>query len=124
MELDFYREARKIWGNIAGDSQLDKLTFELEVHKKLLNIFQVGDFYYFFFNVKESEYEYVSPELFTVLGYDPEKISAMEHLSKIHPEDQPYFLNFENTLFTYFRGLPIDKITKYKVRYDFRIKNS
>lgn len=124
MELDFYNEARKIWSNIAGEGQIDKLTFELEVHKKLLNIFQAGDFYYFFFNVKNGEFEYVSPELFNVLGYDPETISAMDFLSLIHPEDQPYFLNFENSVFTFYRRLPIDKITKYKVRYDFRIKNN
>lgn len=124
MELNFYHEAKVIWGNIAGNSKMKKSSFEFGAHKKLLKIFQAGDFYYFFFNVREGKFEYMSPELSDVLGYDPLAISAPEYLSKIHPDDQPYFLNFEYKLYSFFRGLPIDKIEKYKIRYDFRIKNS
>jgi DNA-binding CsgD family transcriptional regulator len=124
MELDFYKEARTIWSHIAGDSQLDKLTFELEVHKKLLNIFQVGDFYYYIFNIKNAAFEFISPEIIDVLGYDPDTVTVSFYMSKIHPDDRPYFLNFENRLRTFFKELPIEKIYNYKVRYDFRVKNS
>lgn len=124
MKLAFYQEAQKIWKNIALDATIGDLAFELQIHKKLLNIFQVGDFYYFIFNVRNAEFEFVSPEALEILGYDPETLSADFFLSQIHPEDQIYFLNFENKLHHFFKELPSDKIEKYKVRYDFRIRNS
>lgn len=124
MDLIIFKEAKKIWQDIARDAELETLSFELDVHKKLLNIFQVGDFYYFIFNVREAEFEYISPEVTSVLGYDSQTLNANDFLKNIHPEDQPYFLNFENCLHRFFRELPLDKIENYKVRYDFRIKNS
>lgn len=123
MKIQFFKEARKIWGDIAQDAHLDALNFELEIHKRLLNIFQVGDYYYFIFNVAAAEFEFISPEIKTILGY-PESINAIDFLNNIHPEDQPYFLNFENSLHLFFKQLPIEKYVNYKVRYDFRIKNS
>lgn len=123
MKLAFYQEAQKIWKNIAFDADIGDLEFELQIHKKLLNIFQVGDFYYFIFNIKTAEFEFISPEINKILGYDAETLSASFFLSQIHPEDQVYFLNFENKLDAFFKALPLDKIEKYKVRYDFRIKN-
>jgi len=124
MKLQFFNEAKKIWSDIARDAQLDALAFELEIHKKILSIFQVGDYYYFIFNVRNAEFGFISPEIKSILGYDPETLTADAFLSNIHPEDQPYFLNFENSLHHFFRQLPVEKIEKYKVRYDFRIKNS
>lgn len=124
MKLALYEEAQKIWQKIAFDATIKNLAFELQVHKKLLNIFQVGDFYYFIFNVRKGEFEFISPEICKILGYDPKTLSANFFLNRIHPEDQIYFLNFENKLYDFFRSLPLDKIEKYKIRYDFRIKNS
>lgn len=124
MKIDFYKEARKIWDDLSPDDELEKLTFELKIHKKLLNIFQVGEFYYFVFNPKKGEFEFMSPGLKTVLGFDPETISASYFLSQLHPEDQPYFLNFETKIKQFFSELPFDKVEKYKIRYDFRIKNN
>lgn len=124
MKLAFYQEAQKIWRNIALSSNVENLTFELQIHKKLLNIFQVGDFYYFIFNVRNAEFEFISPEISKILGYEPDTLSANFFLNQIHPDDQVFFLNFENKLHDFFRNLPFEKIDKYKVRYDFRIKNS
>uniref|UniRef100_UPI00404AB235 LuxR C-terminal-related transcriptional regulator n=1 Tax=Gelidibacter sp. TaxID=2018083 RepID=UPI00404AB235 len=124
MDLSFYNEARKIWNNLSGYENVEKLSFELEIHKKLLNIFQVGDYYYFIFNIARGDFEQISPEISDLLGYEAHEVSADFYLNNIHPEDQPYFLNFENKLRVFFKSLPIDKIYKYKIRYDFRIKNS
>ncbi|RZK09767.1 MAG: hypothetical protein EOO46_12825 [Flavobacterium sp.] len=119
----FTNEAKKIWGEIAKNAKIESHSYELEIHKKLLELFQAGSFYYFIFDVKNGEYEFISPEITTILGY-PTDIKVMDHLENIHPQDQPYFLNFENTLREFFAKLPVDKKQKYKVRYDFRIKNS
>ncbi|AWG27387.1 hypothetical protein FK004_17735 [Flavobacterium kingsejongi] len=105
------------------DATLESLELELNIHKKLLSIFQVGDFYYFIFNVAEANFEFISAEVGSVLGYDPNTITANEFLENIHLEDQPYFLNFENCLNVFFRKLQPNQIENYKVCYDFRVKN-
>lgn len=125
MGLIIYNEAQKIWKKIAQAVKPAENSVELElaVHKKLLNIFQVGDCYYFIFNVSESSFEFVSPEMKDLLGYSPAEIDVPFFLNAIHPDDQPWFLNFEHSLHDFFGQLPLDKLLKYKVRYDFRIRN-
>ncbi len=123
MGLVIYNEAQKIWKKVALDGNAATVSQELEIHKKLLNIFQVGPFYYFIFNVRESSFTFVSPEMTQLLGYDATDIDVSFFLSAIHPDDQPWFLNFENALHDFFRQLPVDKLMKYKSTYDFRIRN-
>lgn len=43
-------------------------------------------------------------------------------LSNIHPDDQPWFLNFENKVKEFFSTLSYNQIPNYKVRYDYRIR--
>ena len=124
MDKPFFDKAQKIWKKIAHKESEQSHSLELEVHKKLLNMFQVGDYYYFFFNVHRAEFEFISPEIKKLLGYDPENVTAQFFLENIHPDDQPYFLRFEHALHDFFAKLSIDKFTKYKVRYDFRIRKS
>ncbi len=121
-DIIFYDKARQVWKEIAKQGSYKPLDFQIEIHKKLLNLFQPGDYYYFIFHVRDGEFEYVSPHINKVLGYE-QSIKANDFLSKIHPDDQPYFIEFEKKLHYFFSELPSDKITKYKVQYDFRIKN-
>ncbi|MBC9909877.1 helix-turn-helix transcriptional regulator [Chitinophaga varians] len=44
-------------------------------------------------------------------------------MENIHPEDKPYFLNFEYQVVEFFKALPFEKIMKYKVQYDVRVRN-
>ena len=118
----FYDKVKQVWQEIAQDGSLDNIGFKLDVYKKMLSFFQVGDFYYFVFDVKRGEFEYINENISKVLGYD-RNISAVEFISNIHPEDQPYFIEFEKNLNIFFRNLPLEKITKYKIQYDFRIKD-
>lgn len=41
---------------------------------------------------------------------------------KIHAEDKPWFLTFGSKIIDFFTQLPIDKLMKYKVRYDIRFQ--
>ena len=60
MKPSVFKEALKIWDKISVGEKLSEVKLELEVHKKLLNIFQVGDFYYYIFNLKDSQFDLVS----------------------------------------------------------------
>lgn len=123
MELKFYDKVQEIWKDIARDAKIESLEFELELHKRILNVFQVGDYYYFIFNVTAGDFEFISPEVTRVLGYDAQTLSIQAFLNSIHPEDQPYFANFENKVSHFYRQFPIEKYKKFKIRYDFRIKS-
>jgi DNA-binding CsgD family transcriptional regulator len=124
MTPTIFYEADKIWKQVAKEANEEELKFELEIHKKLLNVFQVGDYYYYIFNVKHSAFDFVSSDVTRVLGYDVEKIDVPFLVGLIHPEDQPYFLNFENQVGEFFATLSADQIPNYKVRYDYRIRKS
>ena len=56
------------------------------------------------------------------MGYDTEEVDIAFLLSNIHPEDQPWFLNFENKVLEFFATLSHEQIPNYKVRYDYRIR--
>lgn len=109
---------------MSSDDELKQIQLELEIHKKLLNIFQVGDFYYYVFNLQKLEFDLISHEIEQVLGYDPKYLTVAEFLTRIHPEDHPWFLNFERKVAEFFSKLSPGQIPFYKVRYDYRIKRS
>lgn len=117
-------EAQRIWTEIAQHKKAGDLEIEIELYKKMLDIFQVGDYYYLIFNLPEARVEFCSDSIARVLGYKAAEISLESIFEKIHPEDLPYFVDFESTVTEFFRQLPPDKVMKYKVRYDYRIRNS
>ncbi len=123
MKLELFNtEAINIWKKASGTTMPEQLHFELDLYKKLLSLFQVGDFYYLIFTVAILDLEFVSKEIETVLGYQPSEFSIHMLMDKSHPDDRPYFLNFENKATEFFATLPIEKLMKYKSRYDYRIQ--
>jgi DNA-binding CsgD family transcriptional regulator len=123
MNLELFNtEANNIWKKAAGGPTPEQLHFELDLYKKLLSFFQVGDFYYMIFNIPILDLEFTSKEIETVLGYHPSEFNMHKLLDIIHQDDRPYFLNFENKAAQFLAMLPIEKLMKYKVRYDYRIQ--
>lgn len=124
MKPVIFSEALKIWDKISEGEKLNEIKLELEIHKQLLNIFQVGDYYYYIFNMTDVTFDLVSKEMETVLGYKSGDLTIEFLINKIHPDDQPWFLNIENKAVEFLSKLPIEKLHKYKVRYDYRIKKA
>lgn len=125
MAIVKFDETKKIWYQIAKNNSSNDLSFELDIHKKLLNIFHVGDYYYYIFNCATTEAEFVSDQVKQILGISQLKDFNIEFLlTHIHPEDFPYFIQFEKKVTSFFNQLPPEKVLKYKVRYDYRIKRS
>ncbi len=121
---NIYLEAKKIWGTAIKGEHLGSKEFELrlELHKRLLHIFQAGRYYYMIFNVYQMELEFISAEIVDVLGYRSDEINALFFLDRIHPDDKRYFLNSENKLTEFLKQLPLEKRGSYKVQHDYRIK--
>ena len=64
----------------------------------------------------------VSDGVETVLGYNIAEFTVDLYLDKLHPDDRPWFLSFESYTAQFLPQMPPDKIMKYKVRSDYRIK--
>jgi DNA-binding CsgD family transcriptional regulator len=124
MEIITYDKAKEIWNKIAKSSENNSLYIELEVHKKLLDIFHVGPHYYYIFNLITVSVEFIDSKMTNVLGYSEEDFCTELFLSNIHPEDISYFLNFEHTVTEFFTKLPPEKVMKYKVSHDYRIRHA
>lgn len=122
MEKLIFDEVRKIWTEIGHHKTPGELRLEVELYRKLINIFQVGDYYHFIFNPPTMTIEYVSESLTDLLGYDHRDFSLETLMLNIHPDDLPQFINFEATVTKFWSELPPEKVMKYKSRYDYRLR--
>jgi len=119
-----YQSAKKIWRTVVKEEsgRPHELELQFELHKRLLHLFQPGTYYYYVFNIFKAELEFVSPGISAVLGYTPEEMNIQRLLDVLHPQDKPYFLEFERRITEFFSRLPFEKIPKYKMQYDLRMK--
>ncbi len=123
MELVKYDEMKQTWYKIAkyNDGNIPP-SFELEVYKKLLNLFHVGDYYYYVCNIANVAMEFVSDSIRTVLGILPDNFSTKIIFDTIHPDDRARFVAHEQKVTEFFEQLSPEKVLKYKVSYDYRLK--
>ena len=125
MEQEIFKEEfNKMFKWFTNESTPSQLKFELDVYKKLLNFFVMGNSYYFIMNHNSLTFEVVSKEVEDVLGYTPDQFEFEFVNSKLHPDDRSWFLAFGHKMIEFFSQLPIEKLKKYKLRYDMRYKKS
>lgn len=123
MELEIFNdEANKIWRQIAGERPADLLKLEIDLYKNLLQFFQVGDYYYFIFNFKTLQFDFVSKEIEDATGYAPSEVSVEFFMDKVHPDDRLWFLELQNKTIVFLEELPQKKRMKYKLRFDYRFQ--
>lgn len=126
MDIIKFDEMKKTWFQIAKNYGADvDPSFELEVHKKLLNIFQVGDYYYYIFNTATAEMEFVSDKILPILKLNKTDDFNVKYIfENIHPEDKIRFIRNEQKVTDFFNNLQPEQITKYKVSYDYRLRKT
>ena len=123
MSIIRFDELKKKWREIGKKAINNDPTFEIEINKKLLDIFHLGNYYYYIFHCAGVEIEFASESVKNILGIsDTTDFSVDYALSIIHPDDLPYFYDFETKITQFFSDLPPDKILKYKTSYDFRVR--
>src|SRR5579862_8584787 len=118
----FNLEFNKIIKGLSNVSAPSTLKFEQDFYKKLRNFFLIGDSYYFVINHQSLAMEFVSNEIEDVLGYHPYEFNMQFMNGKLHPDDRSCFLSFGNSIVDFFSKLSIEKMMKYKVRYDIRFR--
>jgi len=121
----FFITAKKFWKTVTNketNPDIDKLQNQIDLYKRLLNIFHAGDCYYYVFSMYTAELEVVSENIKEILGYESQDFSVKFMMEIMHPDDKPYFLNFEYKVVEFFKSLSFDKVPFYKVQYDLRLK--
>lgn len=118
----FNHEFHKMFKWFANESSPGLLKLELDFYKKLWNFFFIGDSYYFVINHNSLEFDLISKEVKDVMGYNSSEFTIEFMNEKLHPDDQPWFLAFGHKMIEFFSQLPIEKLMKYKLRYDVRYK--
>lgn len=120
--------AKKVGSNflneITARGLFIKINQELGFHERLRELFQIGDYFHVLFNLKNTNIEFCSDGIARVLGYEPSGFSRHELLDSIHPEDLPIFLKHENKVAEFYSRLSSVKIPKYKLCFDFRVRNN
>jgi len=125
MEIIKYDEVKNTWKQIARNkNSADDFSFEIEVYKRLLGYFHVGQYYFYILNIAEQKMEFVSESVKTVRGIDPQDFTLDYVVDRIHPEDFPYFAAFEKKVASFFNALTSEQVLKYKVSYDYRSRKS
>ncbi|WP_165764456.1 LuxR C-terminal-related transcriptional regulator [Flavobacterium aurantiibacter] len=115
---------KKTWYEIARyqEKPMD-VNFELEIHKKLLEIFQVGEYYYYIFNPATASFEYVSDNVRNVMKVEKTTDFTPQYVfENMHPDDQNRFLAHEQKVLQFFSSLTPEQVLKYKVSYDYRLR--
>jgi DNA-binding CsgD family transcriptional regulator len=123
MKNDFFKlEFNKVMKRLSNESADGMPKLDLDFYNKLLNFFLIGDSYYFILNHQSLSFEFVSKEEEKVLGYYPHEFNIQLLNSKLHPDDRSWFLSFGKSIADFFSKLPLEKIMKYKIRYDVRYR--
>lgn len=119
--------AQKLWDTVVHDKTFPSkqlLIGQLEQYKKLLNIFQVGDYYYLLFNIMQGEIVDIGKDVTNVLGYEPAEVTMQLFTDNIHPDDRACFLHFEEKVISFYNSVSIEEYPYYKVQYDLRLKTT
>lgn len=112
----------KTWGKAGHYKSVKKFNGQISVHKKIMEMFHVGRFYWFIFSPSMQMVDMCSESISDVLGYSSADLSADLLVSSIHPDDLPYFLDFENTVVDFKSKLPKEKLMRYKSSYTYRLR--
>jgi DNA-binding CsgD family transcriptional regulator len=118
----FTHELNSIMEGLSSENTPGTLEIEQDFYKRLLNLFLIGDSYYFIINHQSFAIEFVSKEVEDVLGYHPNAFDVHLMNAILHPDDRYWFLAFGKSVLDFFSKLPMEKMIKYKVRYDIRFR--
>lgn len=100
----------------------EKSPAALDAGKQFLQYFLTGESFFFSMDHSILDFEFVSDEVRNIMGYEPAEFNAARVIEITHPDDRPYFLTIGYKLKEFHEGIGFEKIPKYKLRYDIRLR--
>ncbi len=123
MKPKVQQQAMNVWKNIEIGDMVSDLHFQFEVQKNFLNFISPGNVYYYIFDVKKGDFNYISLGIKNVLGYTAGEMSFKKYASIIHPDDASFLILFESKIVEFYKYLSSDQMPTYKFCYDLRVKS-
>ena len=123
MQNDNLATLQTIWNSIVKTDEQSEYNADHNFDH-LLNLFKIGDFYYYIFNLQTSQLEFISPGIESITGISVDDFNPQQFLKMIHPADYTHYLNSEATAIQFAMNFEAEKLVKYKIRTDFRLINS
>lgn len=117
-------ELHKKWSEIGSHKILSSTELQLELYKKILDIVQVGPSYYFIFSPSNQRIEFTSHSIENVLGITSQDFTLDYILTNTHLDDLNNMADFETAVVSFKKQLPLEKLMKYKSRYNYRLKKN
>ena len=117
--------AKRFWEEYSTQKVTDPYAndnFALELSNRLVHFFQAGEFYHWLFNVSTTSFDYLNPNIEKVLGHKAEGMTIDAFLDLYHPDDLKTYINSEYESGKFLSSLPREKLFKYKLRTDFRMR--
>src|SRR5690606_7787009 len=94
----------------------------IDTAKQFLQFLLTGESFFFSMNHSVLDFEFVSDEVMTIMGYEPAEFNAAKVIEITHPDDRPYFLTIGYKLKELHTEIGFEKIPMYKLRYDIRLR--
>lgn len=120
----FNHEFNRMIKSYTNASIPNLFNLEFAHYEKLGDFLLPGDSYFFVLNHHTLEFEMVSKSVKDIMGYELSEVNIPFLNGKIHPDDLPWFLTFGDIMIRFFSQLPMEKLMKYKVRYDYRLRKN
>jgi DNA-binding CsgD family transcriptional regulator len=115
-------KVNQVWQTLSDGNISPDFKPEPNLYQQLLHLFMPGEYYYYIIDLPKMSFDYLSPDVTDVLAFPYEDLNVPFMLELIHPEDQPFFIAFEEKVADFFLNLKPEQIKQYKVSYDFRIR--
>ncbi len=120
--MKLHKEAVSVWNKIEIGDMVSDLHFQFEIQKGFLQFISPGNLYYYLFDVRKAEFNYLSPDVEKVLGYSSREMNFKKYLSLLHPDDTEYLILFESRIVAFYQNLMPEKVPTYKFCYDLRVR--
>lgn len=124
MKENILKQARELYQSGSKHRKTKEFDGEVQLSEFLLNTFHIGDYFFLIYYFPEQEMEYCSEGTREVLSIEPEAYNLPYIIENMHPDDLKNFMLFEGTLLTFLPTIAPEKLVKYKVCYDYRIKDA
>lgn len=119
-------QMKKIWDNLVNDKRRPTSLPNINFNEILSAVFALGPFYHYVIDFYDLSISNFSKGFEEAHGVKPTQISTVNDIINLtHPDDLSFVVKAEKTATNFFaHTLGMDKITRYKVSYNLRMKTA
>ena len=91
--------------------------------KNLIDTISIGDYFSYVVNLHSGTFEYISPTIKDILGYDVDEFNLDLYIKLIHPDDLPHLVDIQRMVSEFTINNTLYERMQYKYCYDYRVKD-